>query len=179
MYPTHELAGFALSEFQRGLEGLTEEEVQTRTAKADGTQMNAISWIVGHIASHWLSVAAYATQGEPPTAMRERFLGRNADPTPPSLSGALQLLGNARAATEWTSTADDALLSTTCRDSPVSRQGNVGTALMRAILHTWFHAGEINSVRQMLGHAEIPFVGTMVDKLEWRDGRGADDATDD
>ena len=52
MYLTHERAGFALSEYQRGLEGLSEEEIQTRTGKADGTQMNAISWIVGHIASH-------------------------------------------------------------------------------------------------------------------------------
>ena len=168
MYPTHELAGFALSEFRRGLEGLTEEEIQARTAKADGTQMNAISWIVGHIASHWLGVAAYATQGEFPAALIGRFNGPSADPTPPPLGEALQMLDDARDATDWTSTADDALLSTTYHDSPTGRHGNVGTALMRAILHTWFHAGEINSVRQMLGHPEIPFVGSMVDKLEWR-----------
>ncbi len=41
---------------------------------------------------------------------------------------------------------------------------------MRATLHTWFHAGEINAVRQMLGHAEIPFVGTMIGQLEWMSG---------
>ncbi len=67
MYHANELADFALSEFQRGLEGLTEEEFQARTPKADGTQMNAISWIVGHIASRWLGVAAHVTQGDPPT----------------------------------------------------------------------------------------------------------------
>ena len=39
---------------------------------------------------------------------------------------------------------------------------------MRAVLHTWFHAGEINAVRQMLGHAEIPFVGEMLGSIEWR-----------
>ena len=39
---------------------------------------------------------------------------------------------------------------------------------MRAVLHTWFHTGEINAVRQMLGHAEIPFVGKMLGNLEWR-----------
>ena len=167
MYLTHELAGFALSEFQRGLEGLTEEEIQTRTGKADGTQMNAISWIVGHVAPHWTGVAAYTTQGEFPAALIERFNGPNADPTPPSQDEAPQLLDDARAATDWTSTADDALLSTTHHDSPTSRHGNVGPALMRAVLHTWFHAWEINSVRQILGHPEIPFVGSMVDKLEW------------
>ncbi len=170
MYHANELADFALSEFQRGLEGLTEEEFQARTPKADGTQMNAISWIVGHIASHWLGVAAHVTQGDPPTGLRARFVGSNADPTPPTQDGALRMLSDARAASEWTATADDALLSTVYRESAISREENVGTVLMRAILHTWFHAGEINAVRQMLGHAEIPYVGPMMGKLEWHSG---------
>ena len=38
---------------------------------------------------------------------------------------------------------------------------------MRATLHTWFHTGEINAMRQMLGHAEIQFVGTMPGQLEY------------
>ena len=49
-----------------------------------------------------------------------------------------------------------------------TRGESVGTALMRATLHTWYHAGEINAVRQMLGHAEIGFVGQMVGRLEWK-----------
>jgi hypothetical protein len=77
------------------------------------------------------------------------------------------MLDDARAATDWTSTANDVILSTTRHDSPTSRHGNVGTALMRAVLHTSFHTGEINSVRQILEHPEIPFVGSMVDKLKW------------
>ena len=48
MFQPTDLARFALSEFERGLDGLTEEETRTRVAKADGTQMNAISWTVGH-----------------------------------------------------------------------------------------------------------------------------------
>jgi predicted site-specific integrase-resolvase len=46
---------------------------------------------------------------------------------------------------------------------------SIGTAIMRATLHTWFHAGEINAVRQMLGHAEMPFVGAMLGRLEWQE----------
>ncbi len=45
---------------------------------------------------------------------------------------------------------------------------SVGTGVMRAILHTWFHAGEINAIRQMLGHDAIGFVGPMLGKLEWK-----------
>jgi hypothetical protein len=29
----------------------------------------------------------------------------------------------------------------------------------RAVSHSWFHAGDVNAVRQLLGHAEIRFVG--------------------
>ena len=107
-------------------------------------------------------MAAYATQGEFPAALIGHFNGPNADPTPPFQDKTPQLLDDARATTDWTSTANDTLLSSTHHDSPTSRHGNIGTALMRAVLHTWFHAGEINSVRQILGHPEIPFVGSII-----------------
>ena len=38
---------------------------------------------------------------------------------------------------------------------------------MRVVLHTWFHAGEINAVSQMHGHPAISVVGPTVGKLEW------------
>jgi hypothetical protein len=48
---------------------------------------------------------------------------------------------------------------------------SVGTYLMRTVLHTWFHAGEVNAIRQMLGHPKIPFVGPMIGNLEWHPDR--------
>ncbi len=77
MYQPLELARFALSEFERGLEGVTDGEARRRMAKADGTEMNAISWTIGHIAGHWLSVAAYAKQEERPGQVI-RFFGPDA-----------------------------------------------------------------------------------------------------
>jgi hypothetical protein len=50
----------------------------------------------------------------------------------------------------------------------VTAAESVGTFMLRTVLHTWSHTGEINAIRQMLGHAEIPFVGTLVGNLEWR-----------
>ena len=164
MYQPLELARFALSEFERGLEGVTDEEARKRMAKADGTEMNAISWTLGHIAGHWLSVAAYAKQEERPSGLEPFTTGPNADPSPPPLSDVLKLLDDAKASIDWIASADDVLMSTARGEGFES----VGTALMRAVLHTWFHTGEINAVRQMLGHAEISFVGKLIGNLEWR-----------
>ena len=165
MYQPLELARVALSEFERDLEGLTDEEARTRTKKADGTEMNAISWTIGHIAGHWLSVAAYAKQEEQPEVLR--FFGPDADPTPLSLADARTMLDNAKKSIDWLGSADGSLLSSSPAGYFLSSE-SVGTSLIRVTLHTWFHTGEINAVRQLLGHAEIPFVGRLIDNLEWR-----------
>ncbi len=179
MYQPIELARFALSEFERGLEGLADEEARTRLTKADGGQMNAISWVIGHVAQHWLSVRSLATLERRPSGLRPFVTGPAADPTPPPLTEALKLLQDAKGSLEWITGADDALFATTreelvtasastaARDLRIPKE-NAGTALMRAVLHTWFHLGEISAIRQMLGHPEIFFVGQMVGHLEWR-----------
>ncbi|MBI2152862.1 MAG: hypothetical protein HYU24_04035 [Candidatus Rokubacteria bacterium] len=179
MYEPTELARFALSEFERGLEGLTDSEARTRLTKPDGTQMNAISWIIGHVAQHWLSVRSLATLERRPSGLRPFVSGSAADPTPPPLSDALKFFHDAKVSISWIADADNALMATT-REEIVKASAtttaiglevpkeSVGTALMRAILHTWFHIGEINAIRQMLGHREIFFVGRLVGNLEWR-----------
>jgi hypothetical protein len=55
------------------------------------------------------------------------------------------------------------------------RDESAGTFLMRAVMHTWFHCGEINAIRQLLGHPEIAFVGPFDGNLEWvpEEPRGA------
>ena len=41
---------------------------------------------------------------------------------------------------------------------------NVGTMLLRNLYHYWYHLGEAQSIRQMLGHRELPqFVGYIPD----------------
>ncbi|MBI3457985.1 MAG: DinB family protein [Candidatus Rokubacteria bacterium] len=178
MYQPIELARFALLEFERGLEGLTDNEARARLTKPDGTQMNAISWVIGHVAQHWLGVRGLAT-GEPRTSGLRRFASGSADPTPPPLAETLTLLQDAKASIDWIANADEALLATSHGEILKSRlnpvlvslglhEENLGTALVRAILHTWFHTGEINAIRQMLGHPEIFFVGRLVGNLEWR-----------
>ena len=159
MYQPAELAAFTLSEFERGLEGLSDEDARVRMKKADGSEMNAISWAIAHIAGHWLAVAAYASGEEYPGRL-DKFSGPEADPTPPKLSDALKLLAEAKASIEWITEADESLLDETRGGLRLSgSHGNVGTAIMKAALHTWSEIGEINAVRQMLGHPTISFVG--------------------
>ena len=171
MYRPEDLASFALMNFERGLEGLTDEEARFLATKADGSHMNSISFIAGHIAYHWSTVAAYANKTPQPPSVQPYKIG--AQPTAPPLADVLELLAQARAESSWVSTANNALLSSSSEEYrallanlvPVE---TVGTALMRAIFHTWFHIGEVNAIRQMLGHPEIIFTGPLNGLMEWR-----------
>jgi hypothetical protein len=118
--------------------------------------MNAISWTVQHIGAHWHAAAA-ALRGQPP---QSHWPPR--DGTPPAYADAMSIL---------TTGAD--LLATAVEEdsthvaSPV-REGSTETVaqnVARAVYHTWFHAGEINAVRQLLGHEEIRYVGPIGDRF--------------
>jgi hypothetical protein len=177
MYHLDELVAFTLMNFERAVDGVSEDEALVRLAKADGSLMNSISWIVGHMAWHWSTMAAYAAHEARPTSVDAYKVGPAADPTPPSLSHAVALFRRAREDSDWVGRADDALLSSSSEDyrgmleylAPVE---SVGTALMRAILHTWNHIGEVQAIRQMLGHPEIVFTGPLNGLLEWRPSSG-------
>ncbi len=165
-----ELARYAISEFDRGLAGLTGAEAETRVAKADGTEMNAISWTMSHVNTHWFFIYRLMTDNDPPHLDRVYF-GAAADPTPPPMPQARNAFASAKALTSsCLETTDDEFLSSKKEFGPL-REENLGTQLMRAVLHTWFHTGEVNAVRQTLGHAEIQYVGDLIGRLEWRSGR--------
>jgi DinB superfamily len=167
MYRTKELVQFAVAEFERGLVGLTDDEARVRQVKADGSQMNAISWIVAHVAWQWLGVRARATGGDRPAEVASFRFGSD-DPTPPPLSTALEFLEMAKQGLASVDAADNELMAKVgAPGASITAAESVGTYLMRTVLHTWFHAGEVNAIRQMLGHPEIPFVGPMIGSLEW------------
>jgi hypothetical protein len=45
----------------------------------------------------------------------------------------------------------------------------IGTRLRRTTYHYWYHTGESQAIRQMLGHMNLPqFVGDMEDEGEYR-----------
>lgn len=185
MYHPVQLASFALMQFEHGLQGLTEEEAQVRLNKADGSQMNSISWIVGHISWQWIRLAVRVAMArglkegpdDPYPALRARvrqFRSGGGEPTPPTLQEAISLLHEARELSKWLIGVDDAVMSavqwgTDSRDGGVVRGGDekLGTSVIRNTFHTWFHTGEVNAIRQMLGHPEIIFILMMAGNMEW------------
>jgi DinB superfamily len=155
---------FTRSEFVRGLEGLTPEEAARRVAP-----MNPIAWMVGHLAWHeqllWLDRAQGKTVAP---EVKPCGFGK-----PPSDPGFHQMMA---AWQEITKAADpyldaltpEALLTAYERD-PRRPPESVGTSLLRLIYHYWYHLGEAQAVRQMLGHQNLsPFVGDIGDRAPYR-----------
>jgi len=149
---------FARSEFVRCLEGVSEEDAIRRIMP-----MNCISWMVGHLANqehrYWV---IFAQQKEVAPGLYELVgFGRPASTPPQKEMWAVWHKVTAEA-DKYLSTLTPAIMQQfLLRDGkPVDE--SIGTLLMRNIYHYWYHTGEASSVRQMLGHPNLPqFVGDM------------------
>lgn len=156
---------FARSEWLRGLQGVTEEDA----ARHFGP-MNCISWNVGHLAWHehryWVELA----QGKMLFPQLNIVYAYGAPMSTPSLS---EMLGLWRAST---AAADPFLdgLTTIGLQADLLREGKsvgqtVGSALRRITYHYWYHIGEIQAIRQMLGQKDLPeYVGDIEIEAPYR-----------
>ena len=149
---------FARSEFVRGLDGVSE---------ADGIRrlmpMNAIGWMVGHLANqehrYWVLLAQHRDVA--PGLIERVGYGKPAS-TPPLADMWAVWRTVTAAADPYLDALTPALLQTHLLRDGAPMDESVGTLLMRNIFHYWFHAGEAAAVRQMLGHQGLPdFVGDM------------------
>jgi hypothetical protein len=157
-HPLVEQFRFTRSEWLRGLEGVTEEEATRRLAA-----MNCISWIVGHLAWHehryWVELA----QGQMHFPQLNTIYAYGA---PASTPGLAEMLGIWRQVTALADPFLDTLTTATLqpellRNGKAVGQSN-GSALRRITYHYWFHTGEIQGIRQMLGHTNLPeYVGNI------------------
>lgn len=148
---------FTRKEFQRALAGVTPEEATQRF-----DTLNCLSWMVGHLAEqeqrYWV-----VTQGKIIAPGLFDLVGSGQPASTPPLA-------EMWAAWEEITKAADAFLSTLTpemlerhltRDGKPVRE-NTGTMLLRNIYHYWYHLGESQAVRQLLGHTDLPsFVGDM------------------
>jgi len=156
---------FTRREWLRGLEGVPEADA----ARHFGP-MNCISWTVGHLAWHeqryWLQFA----QGQLPHPHLNVLFAYGAPMSTPSLAEMLNI---------WhavTRAADPYLdgLTTAGLPADLPREGksvgqSVGSALRRVTYHYWYHIGEIQAIRQMLGHDNLPeYVGDIEDEAPYR-----------
>ena len=143
---------FTRSEFRKGFSGVSEEEGKRRFMP-----INCIAWMVGHLAWHeqlyWLT----RLQGRTPIPELNNLAAFNGPASQPSLE---EMTGCWEKITGET---DPFLESLTLKDllPNVIVNGkelpfNTGTMISRVIYHYWYHTGEMQAVRQMLGHTGLP-----------------------
>ena len=157
-HPVVELLRFTRSEWQRGLRGVTEQD----GARHFG-QMNSIGWIVGHLAWQEQRTLFMRRKDELPFPELNEKFAFGAPMSTPSLTAMRKVWGSVTKASD--PFLDSVTTKDLTRDLPLNgkRSGqNLGSALRRMTFHYWFHIGEIQAIRQMLGHKGLPqYVGNL------------------
>ncbi len=164
-HPLIDQLHFTRAEWLRGLQGVSEEDA----ARHFGP-MNCISWNVGHLAWHeqryWLQFG----QGQVPFPMLNKSYAYGAPMSTPSLGEMLEVWRKVTGATDPFLNA----LTTQALQGDLLRAGksvgqSLGSALQRITYHYWYHIGEIQAMRQMLGHAGLPeYVGDIESEAPYR-----------
>ena len=156
---------FARSELVRALEGLTDEEARRRFES-----MNCISWMIGHLANQENSYWVFLARREVLVPGLRDLVGYGKPASTPPLA-------DMWAAWRTVTGAADTYLETLTTELLVTHfewQGkpmaeSIGTMLQRNIFHYWYHIGESQAVRQLLGHTELPeFVGDLGAEAPYR-----------
>jgi DinB family protein len=165
LHPLVDQFRFTRSEWLRGLEGVSESDATRHFGP-----MNCISWTVGHLAWHehryWLERA----QGKMPFPKLNEIYAYGAPMSTPSLGEMLDIWHKVtKAADPYLDTlATDTLLLELLRDGKPIGQ-SIGSALRRVTYHYWYHIGEIQAIRQMLGQTNLPeYVGDIETEAPYR-----------
>ncbi len=139
---------FAKESWLRGLKDVTPEDAKKRFGES-----NCISWMVGHMAQFdqmaWLDT---------PVADLETFAwGRPA--STPELSDVLDAWHTVNIEVNHVlNTFTEADMQRPSRFT----EENCATMLQRQTWHYWYHLGEMQAIRQMMGHQGLPqYVGRM------------------
>jgi hypothetical protein len=156
---------FTRREWLRGLDGISDQD----GARHIGP-MNCIAWTVGHLAWHeqryWLQFG----QGTILYPDLNTTFAYGAPMSTPVLGEMINVWQ------EIAQLADAYLdgLTTEVLQTELLRDGRavgqtVGSALRRITYHYWYHIGEIQAIRQMLGHAGLPeYVGDIEIEAPYR-----------
>ncbi|MDK2981545.1 MAG: hypothetical protein PWQ55_1892 [Chloroflexota bacterium] len=144
---------FTRGEFRKAFSGVSEEEGMRRFMP-----INSIGWMVGHLAWHeqlyWLT----RLQDHTPIPELNELASFGGEASQPSLT---QMIAYWE---QVTAEADRFLESLTLADllpNVVANNGkeypvNIGTLISRVTYHYWYHTGEMQAVRQLLGHTGLP-----------------------
>jgi hypothetical protein len=156
---------FTRSEWLRGLRGVTEADAAHHFG-----QMNCISWIVGHLTWQEQRYLLWRSRDIVmfPEVQKEFAVG--APMSTPSLA---EMRKAWTVVTKSSEAFLDALKTKDLlRDLPLDGKKSgqtLGDAIRRMTFHYWYHIGEIQSIRQMLGQKRLPqYVGNLEGKAPYR-----------
>lgn len=149
---------FARASFLACLKDVPESDAQKRL-----NQMNCLSWTIGHLANQEHRYWVQAAQGTTLVPDLNDLVGYGKPASTPPLE---EMWSAWRGVTVE---ADKYLEKVTSEmlESHFERDGkplaeSVGTLLLRNIYHYWYHIGEARTIREMLGHTQLPeYVGDM------------------
>jgi hypothetical protein len=149
---------FARSEFVRCMEGVSPEEALRRFEP-----MNSLSWIVGHLANQEHRLWVQRAQGRNIAPGLVDLVGYGQPASTPPLDEMWDLWNRITAeANSFLNYMTPEMLEIKLTWPREEDHEDVGTSLLRNIYHYWFHMGEAQAIRQMLGHKDLPsFVGNM------------------
>lgn len=156
---------FTRREFQRALEGLSEEDARKRILP-----MNCISWNVGHLA--WQEQRYFLSFAQdkilfPNIQAEFRYGAPASTPALAEMQAAWQTI--TRAGDEWLDVVTTEKLLEVYHHPSGEWSTRYGNLLQRVIYHYWYHTGENMAIRQSLQNQGLQdFVGNIDDEAAYR-----------
>jgi len=155
-HPLVDQLRFTRSEWLRGLAGVSEEDALRHLGP-----MNCISWTVGHLA--WQEQRYFLERAQGRLLFPElntAYAYRAPMGTPPLAEARRMWEQVVEAGADYLGGLTSRTLQEQLLLDGKSVGQSVGSALRRMTYHYWYHIGEIQAVRQLLGQVDLPeFVG--------------------
>jgi DinB superfamily len=164
-HPLVDQLRFTRSEWLRGLENISEENGASHFGR-----MNCISWTVGHLAWHEQRSFLQRPQNIILFPKLNEVFAYGAPMSTPSLMEMLETWHTITQAADayLDSLTTELLLSDLLLNGEAVGQTR-GSALRRITYHYWYHIGEIQAIRQMLEHKDLPeYVGDIEGEAPYR-----------
>lgn len=155
---------FTRAEWQRAFANLSPEDAIKQIGST-----NCLSWMIGHLAFHEHIVWGVMGQGLEIAEDASRFQGGKAATTPP--------LDEVWAIWQRITVESDVYLNQLTQADMQERlqwegvpeRDDIGTMIFHNVYHYWYHLGESQMVRQMLGHTNLTeFVTAMTGEYAYR-----------
>jgi len=155
---------FVRASWRDGLADLSRNDAETRIEP-----MNPISWMVGHLAAHEQTIWLKIPQGRAVDTAVDLCKPGQPAVTPPydvMLAAWEQIIAETTPYLDAL-TLNDLTQTLTYEGEPLRE--STGTMLHRLIYHYWYHLGEMQAIRQLLGHRDLPaYVGRIPASAQFR-----------